>query len=47
LAKHANFSQYRPSSASWRSHLQSVYDGMADAVEEHLNLEEIWRYVAS
>jgi adenosylcobyric acid synthase len=46
LAKHANFSQYRPSSVSWRSHLRSVYDGMADAVEEHLDLEESWRYVA-
>jgi adenosylcobyric acid synthase len=46
LAKHANFSHYRPSSVLWRSHLQSIYDGMADAVEEHLNLEESWRYVA-
>ena len=46
LAKQANFSHYRPSSVPWRSHLQSVYDGMADAVEEHANLKEIWRYVA-
>ena len=46
LASHANFSHYRPSSVSWRSHLQAVYDGMADAVEQHLNLEESWRYVA-
>jgi adenosylcobyric acid synthase len=46
LARHANFSHHRPSAVSWRSHLQSVYDGMADAVEEHLNLEETWRYVA-
>jgi len=46
LAKQANFLHYRPSSVSWRSHLQGVYDGMADAVEEHLNLEESWRYVA-
>jgi adenosylcobyric acid synthase len=45
LAKHANFSHYQPSSVSWRSHLQAVYDEMAEAVEEHLNLEEIWRYV--
>jgi adenosylcobyric acid synthase len=46
LARHANFSDYRSSSVSWRSHLQSVYDGMADALEEHLNLEDSWRYVA-
>ena len=46
LAKRANFSHYRPSSVSWRSHLQSVYNGMADVVEGHLNLEESWRYVA-
>jgi adenosylcobyric acid synthase len=46
LARDARFSHYRPSSASWRSHLQTVYDRMADAVEEHLNLEESWRYVA-
>jgi adenosylcobyric acid synthase len=46
LARRAGFTQYRPSRASWREHLQRVYDGMADALEEHLNMEEIWRYVA-
>ena len=46
LAKDAGFSRYRASSVSWRDHLQGVYDGMADLVEEHLNLEEVWRYVA-
>ncbi len=46
LARIANFSNYRSSTVSWRSHLQTAYAQMADALEENLNLEEIWRYVA-
>jgi adenosylcobyric acid synthase len=47
LASRAGFSNYRPATVCWREHLQSVYDGMADLLEEHLNLEGIWDYVAS
>jgi adenosylcobyric acid synthase len=46
LASRAGFSAYRPSTVSWREHLQSVYDGMADLLQEHLKLEEVWDYVA-
>jgi adenosylcobyric acid synthase len=46
LARRAGLTHYQPSRDSWREHLQRVYDGMADALEEHLNMEEIWRYVA-
>ena len=47
LANRAGFSNYRPATVPWRKHLQGVYDGMADLLEEHLNLEEVWDYVAS
>ena len=47
LASRAGFSDYRSAAIRWREHLQGVYDGMADLLEEHLNLEGIWDYVAS
>ena len=47
LARRAGFSSYRSATVPWREHLQRVYDGMADILEEHLNLEPIWNYVAS
>jgi adenosylcobyric acid synthase len=47
LASRAGFSNYRPATVGWREHLQSVYDGMADLLEEHLSLEGFWDYVAS
>jgi len=47
LARRAGFSSYRSATIRWREHLQVVYDGMADLLEERLNLEEIWEYVAS
>ena len=47
LASRAGFSNYRSAIVPWREHLQGVYDGMADLLEEHLNLEEVWDYVAS
>jgi adenosylcobyric acid synthase len=46
LAARAGFADYRPSPVFWRDHLQGIYDGMADMLESHLNLEEVWRYVA-
>jgi len=47
LATEAAFSGYNSSGSSWREHLQGVYDGMADLLEAHLNMEELWRYVES
>ena len=47
LASRAGFSNYRPATVRWREHLQGVYDGMADLLEEHLSLEDVWDYVAS
>jgi adenosylcobyric acid synthase len=47
LARRAGFSNYRSATVAWREHLQRVYDGMADILEENLNLELIWNYVAS
>jgi adenosylcobyric acid synthase len=46
LARRAGFSNYRSATVPWREHLRRVYDGMADVLEEHLNLEQIWNYVA-
>ena len=46
LAARAGFAGYQPSHVYWRDHLQGIYDGMAGMLESHLNLEEIWRYVA-
>ncbi|HEY2423305.1 MAG TPA: cobyric acid synthase [Chthoniobacterales bacterium] len=46
LAVMAGLRNYRPANVSWRAHLRQIYDGMAEAVERHLNLEEVWRYVA-
>ena len=45
LATQAGFAAYQSSGRSWREHLEGVYDGMADLLEEHLFMEEIWRYV--
>jgi adenosylcobyric acid synthase len=45
LARIAGIKGYQPAIPSWRTRLQSVYEGMADLLEEHMNLEGIWRYV--
>jgi adenosylcobyric acid synthase len=47
LARSAGLENYRPTDVSWRAHLQRVYDGMADLLEEHLDLERVWQYVAN
>jgi len=47
LARIAGIQNYRPADVSWRKHLQQVYDGMADLLDEHLDLERVWDYVAS
>jgi adenosylcobyric acid synthase len=45
LARAAGFTAHQASPTPWRAHLQSIYNGMADLLEEHLNLEPVWRYV--
>jgi len=45
LAQAAGITGHQASPTPWRAHLQSIYDGMADLLEQHLNLEPLWRYV--
>jgi adenosylcobyric acid synthase len=45
LAQAAGFTAHQSSQTPWRAHLQSIYDGMADLLEQHLNLESVLRYV--
>ena len=47
LAALAGLKNYSASRISWRTHLVQMYDQMADALEEHLEAEEIWKYVAA
>ena len=41
----AGITNHRAAEMPWRTHLLRIYDGMADLLEEHLNLEGIRRYV--
>lgn len=41
----AGITQHRAAEIPWRTHLHRIYDGMADLLEGHLNLEGIRRYV--
>ena len=45
LAREAGLAGHALAPVHWRDHLQRVYGGMADLLEEHLNLESLWRYV--
>ena len=45
LARSAGIEAYQPSDVSWRTRLQRVHDGMADLLDEHLDLERVWQYV--
>jgi adenosylcobyric acid synthase len=47
LAALAGLKNYSAGQISWRTHLEQMYDRMADALEEHLETEEIWKYVAA
>jgi adenosylcobyric acid synthase len=47
LAALAGLKNYSAGQISWRTHLERMYDRMADALEEHLETEEIWKYVAA
>jgi adenosylcobyric acid synthase len=46
ICRLAGVQGHRPSLVSFRKQREQLYDGMADLLEEHLNLEELWRYVA-
>ena len=47
LAALAGLKGYSAGQISWRTHLEQMYDRMADALEEHLETEEIWKYVVA
>jgi adenosylcobyric acid synthase len=47
LADLAGLKNYSGAQVSWRTHLGQVYDRMADAFEEHLETQQIWKYVAA
>ena len=46
LARAARLHWHRASTLSFRKQREDLYNSMADVLENHLNLEEIWRYVA-
>jgi adenosylcobyric acid synthase len=46
LAALAGLRSYSAAQVSWRTHLEQMYQRMADALEEHLETQEIWKYVA-
>jgi adenosylcobyric acid synthase len=47
LAALAGLKSYAAAQVSWRAHLEQLYDRMADVLEEHLKVDEIWKYVAA
>ena len=36
---------YRANPTNWQEHKEAIYTGMADLIEEHLDLEGVFRYV--
>ena len=42
----AGLLEHRVSPVAFRAQRETLYGGMADLLEEHLNLEDLWRYVA-
>jgi adenosylcobyric acid synthase len=47
FARAAGLRGHEVSPASWKAHQQSIYGRMADLIEEHLDLESVWRYVGA
>ena len=47
LAQAAGLTTHHASQTPWRVQLQVIYGGMADLLDQHLNLEPVWRYVAN
>ncbi len=46
VTREAGIHAHRPAAGSFRQQRQKLYADMADFIEEHLNLEDLWRYVA-
>jgi adenosylcobyric acid synthase len=46
VARQAGFSRHRSAKVPFREQRNALYSGMADLIETHLNLEDLWRYVA-
>ncbi len=46
ITKLAQLSGHKVSSTTFRQQRESLYNGMADLLDQHLNMEDIWRYVA-
>jgi adenosylcobyric acid synthase len=46
LASVAGADHYQTPPMPWRQRREAVYESMADLLEEHLQLEPLWRYVA-
>jgi len=46
LIRAAKLKGHSPSLVSFREQRERLYNDMADLLDEHLNMEEIWRYVA-
>lgn len=47
LAALAGLKSYSAAQVSWRTHLEQMYNRMADALEAHLETKGIWKYVAA
>ncbi|PAW77718.1 MAG: cobyric acid synthase CobQ [Verrucomicrobia bacterium Tous-C9LFEB] len=45
FTRQAGMSGHEAAKVSWRGHLQTVYAGMADLLEERLELDAVWKYL--
>lgn len=45
LVEAAGVQDFSPNPIQWSTYKEGIYDGMADLLEAHLNLESVWRYV--
>lgn len=45
LMKEFGYTDYQAHPTPWREHKQQLYSQMASLLEEHLNLEPLWRYL--
>jgi adenosylcobyric acid synthase len=46
VAQLAGLASHKTAATGFREQRKALYSGMADLIEEHLNLEALWRYVA-
>ena len=45
FARAAGLQGHTASQISWKAHQQTIYGRMADLIEEHLDLDAVWKYV--